>query len=77
MDGAYLVFFEVKYRSSGFAGSAAEAVGIKKQYSISRVADFYLARYGHGLDTPVRFDVIAMDSFSLKWIKNAFDYIPR
>lgn len=77
MDGPYLVFFEVKYRSSGFSGTASEAVGLKKQYSISRTADFYLARYGLSPDTPVRFDVIAMDSFSLKWIKNAFDYIPH
>ena len=30
-DGEYLVFFEVKYRSSDRKGSAAEAVGYAKQ----------------------------------------------
>lgn len=74
-DGPYLVFFEVKYRSGKSMGSAAEAVGRVKQNKICRVADYY--RYIHHCmeDTPLRFDVVAMDGENMQWIKNAFDYV--
>ena len=74
-DGAYLVFFEVKYRRTASKGWAAQAVGYAKQQRICRVADFY--RYLHGCpeDTPIRFDVVAIDGEERKWIKNAFDYV--
>ena len=73
-DGPYLVFFEVKYRSGKSRGSAAEAVTATKQKKICRVADYY--RYIHHCpeDTPLRFDVVAVDGDKLQWIKNAFDY---
>ena len=76
-DGEYLVFFEVKYRSSRGMGSAAEAVGFTKQRKICRVADYYRMIHRFGDDTPVRFDVIAIDGKNLRWIKNAFYYIGR
>lgn len=76
-DEGYLVFFEVKYRKSDFSGNAAEAVNYKKQRTISRVADFYLLRYGVSVNSPMRFDVVAIDSSRINWHKNAFDYIPR
>ena len=74
-DGNYLVFFEVKYRSGKSKGSAAEAVGFVKQRKICRVADYY--RYLHHCteDTPIRFDVVAVDGEEMNWIKGAFDYI--
>ena len=37
----YLVFVEVKYRSSDGKGSAAQAVNMKKQRRICRTADYY------------------------------------
>lgn len=73
-DGNYLVFFEVKYRSGKNSGSAAEAVGISKQKRICRVADYYRYLHHCAEDTPIRFDVVAVDGDSLQWIKNAFDY---
>ena len=76
-DGEYLVFFEVKYRSSRNMGSAAEAVGFTKQRKICRVADYYRMMHRRGEDTPIRFDVIAIDGAKLRWIKNAFYYIAR
>ncbi len=76
-DGAYLVFFEVKYRSGKRAGSAAEAVGTAKQRKICRVSDHYRMLHRCGEDTPVRFDVVAIDGASVQWIKNAFFYIAR
>ena len=42
-DG-YLVFAEVKYRSSPSMGHAAEAVDFRKQKQICRVADYYRLR---------------------------------
>ena len=74
-DGEYLVFFEVKYRSSRSRGSAVEAVGPTKQRRICRVADYYRMRHHCGENTPVRFDVVAIDGDRLSWIKNAFCYM--
>ncbi len=89
-DGRYLVFAEVKYRANARFGEAALAVGVKKQRTICRVCDFY--RFCRKLpeDTPVRFDVIAIDapsdektltgssdageSVQIRWLKNAFPY---
>ena len=76
-DGVYLVFFEVKYRSSRGRGSAAEAVGPAKQRRICRVADYYRVVHHCGENTPIRFDVVAIDGDRLSWIKNAFYYVTR
>ena len=74
-DGGYLVFFEVKYRSGKSKGSAAEAVGFAKQRKICRVADYYRVIHHCPEDTPIRFDVVAVDGEEMEWIKNAFDYV--
>ena len=74
-DGEYLVFFEVKYRSSSRKGSAAEAVGFAKQKKICRVSDYYLMIHQCREDTPIRFDVVAIDAEKITWIKNAFYYV--
>lgn len=74
-DGDFLVFFEVKYRSSRTKGSAAEAVGYAKQRRICRVSDYYRMIHRCGDDTSVRYDVVAIDGEHLQWIKNAFYYI--
>ena len=71
----YLVFFEVKYRKDDARGSAAEAVGFGKQRKICRVSDYYRMIHGYPSDTPVRFDVIAIDGDRIEWIRNAFEYI--
>lgn len=71
----YLVFFEVKYRKDDSKGSAAEAVGPSKQRKLCRVSDYYRMIHGCPSDTPVRFDVIAIDGGRIEWIRNAFDYI--
>ena len=76
-DGEYLVFFEVKYRSSDRKGSAAEAVGYAKQKRICRVADYYRVVHQCREDTPIRFDVVAVDKEQVTWIKDAFYYVAR
>ncbi|MCI8463542.1 MAG: YraN family protein [Lachnospiraceae bacterium] len=71
----YLVFVEVKYRSSDGKGSAAQAVNMKKQRRICRTADYY--RYVNRLteDTGVRYDVVAIQGKEIRWIQNAFSHI--
>lgn len=74
-DGEYLVFFEVKYRSSQNKGNAAEAVGYAKQKRICRVADYYRMKHHCTEDTPIRFDVVAIDGEKVTWLKDAFYYM--
>ena len=55
----FLVFVEVKTRSSADMGSPAEGVTPEKRRQIVRVAQYYLKRYGIQ-DVPCRFDVVAV-----------------
>ena len=74
-DQGYLVFVEVKYRSSSKAGHPAEAVNYQKQRKICRTADFY--RYIHkiGADVNIRYDVVALTQEEIFWYQNAFQHI--
>jgi len=76
-DGAYLVFFEVKYRTGRRNGSPEAAVGYHKQCQICKVADYY--RYIHKIPTekPIRYDVIAIEPDRIQWYQNAFEHIYR
>jgi len=71
----YLVFFEVKYRTSQVRGLPEEAVGLQKQKQICRVADYYRSTRRIPLDMPVRYDVIAMEQDQIRWYRNAFEHI--
>ena len=71
-DGRYLVFLEVKYRSSGLSGDPAEAVDRKKQRRIIQAARYYLLTHGLGEDTPCRFDVAAILGEEMHLIRDAF-----
>ena len=70
----YLVFVEVKYRSSNVKGSAIEAVDERKQRRICRVADYY--RNSHRIESQagVRYDVVAIQGDRIEWITNAFPH---
>ncbi|HPY39485.1 MAG TPA: YraN family protein [Thiolinea sp.] len=71
-DGDYLVFVEVRYRSSEQFGGALQSIDLRKQQRIIRTAQHYLMR--HALDLPCRFDVIALDrAQQITWLKNAFE----
>lgn len=74
-DGKYLVFLEVKYRRSALSGTPAEAVGYRKQMSISKVAGYYMMCRHLSDDTPVRFDVVSILGGQVSVIRNAFEYI--
>lgn len=69
-----LVFVEVKYRTSGDAGGPMAQVGYRKQATISKVANYYLHRYGYPVSTNCRFDVIGITPDGLRHIRNAFPY---
>lgn len=71
-DGKYLVFIEVKYRSSNLAGSALEAIDVRKALQVRRVAQVYLYQNHYSERTPCRFDAAGIDGNTITYIKNAF-----
>jgi len=73
MDGEYLVFCEVKYRTTNTYGTPSEAISVRKKKHISKVAQYYL--YQHGLqNVPIRFDVVGIQGTEMVLYKNAFNY---
>lgn len=70
--GEFLCFVEVKYRKSAAFGHPEEAVSYTKQAKIRRVAEFYLVYRKLPMDSPCRFDVIAVEGQEIRHIKNAF-----
>lgn len=75
-EGRYLVFIEVKFRSSGDKGGPLAAVGYKKQKTISRVAAYYLLEHGLPDTTPCRFDVVGITPEKTILIRDAFLFCP-
>jgi putative endonuclease len=59
-DGAYLVFVEVKGRQDEHHGSGFEAVTFSKRRKVVRAAQAFAAARGLS-ETPIRFDVIAVE----------------
>ena len=70
-DGT-VVFAEVKYRRTNASGYPEEAVDFRKQETIRRAALWYLTEHRLSPESPMRFDVIAIDSTEIRWHKNAF-----
>ena len=68
---AVLVFVEVRARADDRHGGAAASITPAKQRRLIRAAQFYLQR----LRTlpACRFDVIAIDGDTLRWLKNVLD----
>ncbi len=69
-DGT-LVFVEVRARRNTAHGGAAGSVSLIKQQRIVRAARHYLSRLA--VLPPCRFDVVAIDSEQLQWLRGAFD----
>lgn len=70
----YLVFVEVKYRSTNESGLPEEAVDLRKQRQISRVAAWYLTEKDLDIYTPCRFDVVAIEGEEIRLYQDAFFY---
>lgn len=70
-DGKYLVFIEVKTRTSRKFGRASEAVNYYKQKKLREVALLYLKK-NKSLDSDVRFDIVEVYDNEINHIVNAF-----
>jgi putative endonuclease len=70
-DGT-LVFVEVRARKDASAGGAAASVSAVKQRRIVFAAQHYLQRHHSNSPPPCRFDVVAIESEHVSWIKAAF-----
>ena len=75
-DGRYLVFVEVKYRSSACYADPLCAVNRAKQRKICRVADYFRFTQKVPDDVPVRYDVIGILGEKTAWIPDAFPHQP-
>jgi len=71
-DGDILCFVEVKFRSNDYAGSPGEAINLRKQQTIYRVAEYYLYKKGISYDAPCRFDAVVIIGDDITLIKDAF-----
>ncbi len=70
-DGEYVVFVEVKTRTTDLFGVPSEAVNREKQRKYCKVAQEYLIKSGY-TDAPCRFDVIEVVNKEINHIINAF-----
>ncbi|MEM6640786.1 MAG: YraN family protein [Pseudomonadota bacterium] len=75
-DGDTTVFVEVRYRKSGRHGGALASIHHGKAWRIARTAQAYLKACGAPADTPIRFDVVAIDGEPprLSWVRAAFEF---
>lgn len=71
LDGACIVFAEVKYRPQGRAGSGLGAITLSKQRRMTHAAQHYLLEHDLG-DTPVRFDAVEITRDGILHVPNAF-----
>jgi len=71
----FLIFFEVKTRSSDTFERPEEAVDTEKRHHLLKVGNAYIQQ--QHLDMPCRFDIITLvgssEPFKVHHIKNAFD----
>ncbi|NLP34706.1 MAG: YraN family protein [Clostridiales bacterium] len=75
IEGGYLCFIEVKYRSNDRTGNPAEAITPTKIRRITRTAEYYMLVNRIMPDTPCRFDAVIILDDEITLIKNAFDGI--
>ena len=73
-DGNYLVFIEVRARSSAAYGGALASITYSKRQKIIKTALHYLSAYKLHEKQAVRFDIVSFEGIppKLDWIKNAF-----
>jgi putative endonuclease len=78
LDGAQVVFVEVRARSNRFYNSAAGSIDARKQLRIIRTAQLFLQCRPQWSNLPCRFDVIAFEPPQsgtyprISWIRGAF-----
>lgn len=74
-DSDFLVFIEVRARSTRAFGGAVASVTHSKQQKIIKTALCYLQAHKLQDKQPSRFDVVSLDGMPprITWIKNAFE----
>jgi putative endonuclease len=78
LDGAQLVFVEVRARSNHYYNSAAGSIDKRKQARLVRTAQLFLKCRPEWADMPCRFDVVAFEPPQsgtkprINWIRGAF-----
>jgi len=77
LDGATLVFIEVRSRSARGLVGALESVTVAKQRRMLTAARAYLSRHPQHAARPCRFDVVGIThdggQTTLEWAPNAFE----
>jgi len=77
LDGATLVFIEVRYRSNRYYGTGAASVTPVKQRKVVSAAKHFLQRKKQFAMQPCRFDVISIGKENgrtvMNWIRSAFE----
>ncbi|MCL2718760.1 MAG: YraN family protein [Lachnospiraceae bacterium] len=71
----YLIFIEVKYRSSAKSGYPIESVTFAKQKNICKVADFYRITKFIPDVQPIRYDIVSILGNDITWYQDAFDHV--
>jgi putative endonuclease len=76
-DDNCLVIVEVRYRGSNSLVPASLTIDQRKQRKLIRTAALYLAWNQRFANSPLRFDVLAIDAdtrneISIEWIRDAF-----
>ena len=69
-DGTF-VFVEVRVRRDARFGGAAASIGAAKRQRLVFAASHFLRRFA--TPPPCRFDVVAVDSDRIEWLRGAFD----
>ena len=76
LDGAAVVFVEVRYRANPAFGGGAASVDAGKRRRLVRAAQAFLLRHPHHADAPCRFDVIDAggdpEAPRIDWLRDAF-----
>lgn len=75
-DEGCLVFIEVRFRKTQGFGPAEETVGLKKQRTLIKTAQYYLLTQSDFDDIECRFDVVGIrgpeNQEQVNWIQHAF-----
>ena len=77
LDRSHVVFVEVRLRSNGRFGGAAESITAAKQRRVLIAAQWWLGGAGRRFrDAPCRFDAVLLDALDparVTWLPGAFD----
>jgi putative endonuclease len=73
-DKEYLVFIEVRSRTSNYFGGGVASVTYAKKQKIIKTAAYYMLEHQAQNRYALRFDVMSIDgkSAAITWIKDAF-----